>query len=186
MRHGRALIRSGNRSGTASGRAPLAERPFGRPAEPTVCEGCGAVFRNRAWRRGADATVTHGILAGAQWALCPACIQTRREEYLGRVLVRGPMSDETTAAIRRRVRNVAQRAEWTQPERRIVSIDRSGDGLEILTTSQKLAHRLVHELKKAFGGRATYRWSDDGSLFAVWRGRTSATSPSRAKHPKRA
>jgi hypothetical protein len=37
-----------------------------------------------------------------------------------------------------------------------------------LTTSQKLAHRIVHELKKAFRGRATYAWSDDGTLFATW------------------
>jgi len=27
----------------------------------------------------------------------------------------------------------------------------------------------VNELKKAFGGRASYAWSDrDGSLFATW------------------
>ncbi|MBV8356385.1 MAG: hypothetical protein JO189_00400, partial [Deltaproteobacteria bacterium] len=38
----------------------------------------------------------------------------------------------------------------------------------VLTTSQKLAHRLAHELKKAFGGRVTYNWSDDGTLLAHW------------------
>jgi hypothetical protein len=41
--------------------------------------------------------------------------------------------------------------------------------LEVLTTSQKLAHRITHELKKTFGGRASYKWSDsDGALFATW------------------
>ena len=41
--------------------------------------------------------------------------------------------------------------------------------LEVLTTSQKLAHRIVHELRKAFRGRAYYIWSaDDGSLLATW------------------
>lgn len=36
-------------------------------------------------------------------------------------------------------------------------------------TSQKLAHRLVREIEKAFGGRSSYRWSDtDGSLTATW------------------
>jgi hypothetical protein len=38
----------------------------------------------------------------------------------------------------------------------------------VLTTSQKLAHRLAHELKKALGGRVAYNWSDDGTLFATW------------------
>ena len=41
--------------------------------------------------------------------------------------------------------------------------------MEVLTTSQKLAHRIARELEKAFGGKAAYSWSDDdGSLFATW------------------
>jgi hypothetical protein len=54
--------------------------------------------------------------------------------------------------------------------RAVVSRDSrlAADGLDVLTTSQKLAHRIVRELKKLFRGRTTYRWSDDGSLFAVW------------------
>ena len=48
------------------------------------------------------------------------------------------------------------------------------DALEVLTTSQKLAHRIVHELKKLLGGKATYAWSDDGSLFATLRPARSA------------
>jgi hypothetical protein len=39
----------------------------------------------------------------------------------------------------------------------------------VLTTSQKLAHRIVRELNKAFHGHAKYSWSDnDGSLYARW------------------
>jgi hypothetical protein len=64
---------------------------------------------------------------------------------------------------------VARRAGHTQPERRIVSVDWSGRRLEVLTTSQKLAHRIARELVKTFGGRSSFRWSsDDGSLTAVW------------------
>ena len=50
-----------------------------------------------------------------------------------------------------------------------MSFRRTGSGLEVTTTSQELAHRLVRELKKAFHGRATYSWSDrDGQLTARW------------------
>ena len=35
----------------------------------------------------------------------------------------------------------------------------TGSALEVLTTSQKLAHRIATELRKAFGGRTTYAWS---------------------------
>ena len=48
------------------------------------------------------------------------------------------------------------------------TVDDLDNGLDVLTTSQKLAHRLAHELKKAFGGRITYTWSDDGTLLAEW------------------
>jgi hypothetical protein len=67
--------------------------------------------------------------------------------------------------------NVARHGLKTQPERRIVSIDAiksDGDALEVLTTSQKLTHRIAHELKKVFGGRTSYNWSDDGTLYATW------------------
>lgn len=44
----------------------------------------------------------------------------------------------------------------------------NGDTLEVLTTSQKLAHRIAREVEKAFGGRAHFSWSDDdGSLLAT-------------------
>lgn len=45
------------------------------------------------------------------------------------------------------------------------TISRDGTTLEMLTTSQKFAHRIAHELKKAFGGKTSYAWSDrDGPL----------------------
>ena len=83
----------------------------------------------------------------------------------GRGGAAGPPPDE----VRRRIANVEARARHTQPERRLVRIRRQGDELSVTTTSQKLAHRVVHELEKAFGGRASYTWSDrDGSLAATW------------------
>lgn len=87
----------------------------------------------------------------------------------GVVHLHGPYVSAHEEEIRRRLENVAERAAFTQPERRIVSIARDADGLEVRTTSQELAHRIVHEMKKAFHGRASYEWSDgDGSLLATW------------------
>ena len=64
----------------------------------------------------------------------------------------------------------------------MVSVERRKDILEVLTTSQKLAHRIARELKKAFGGRTSYVWSDDRTLLASWQPRESpATKPT--KHP---
>jgi len=93
-------------------------------------------------------------------------------EYHGRVIARGAAVAAKLDAIRKRIHNVAERAGFTQPERQIVSIEWDGATLEILTTSQKLAHRIAHELAKAFGGRAKYEWSrgdgGEAGLLATW------------------
>ena len=107
-------------------------------------------------------------MSRAWWIVCPACRQVDRGEWFGRVLIRGGAARAHDDLIRRRIENVAAQAATSQPERRVVSCERHGDELEVLTTSQKLAHRIVHELKKALGGRATYQWSNDRSLFATW------------------
>lgn len=162
----KGLIRSLNRRGTRTDKIlPVAAK---NPThDPTVCERCSAVYTRKTWRQGRK--VDEALLAGAAWAVCPACKQTRGGEYFGRVVIRGAYAVANRAAIRRRIANVASRARFTQPERRIVSTEGDGDVLEVLTTSQKLAHRITHELKKAFGGRTSYAWSDsDGTLFATW------------------
>ena len=164
MDKGKGRIRSLNRCGTRSEKVRAVEARAGRPEEGAICERCGAMFSRRTWRR--DHAVSHSLLARATWVVCPACQQTEREEYFGRILIRGAAAGED--AIRRRIQNVAARAAFTQPERKIVSVARRGSGLEVLTTSQKLAHRIVHELKKAFGGRTSYAWSDDRTLLANW------------------
>ena len=134
--------------------------------EPAVCDRCGAVHLNRTWRA---RKVTGALLEKASWRTCPACRQVAAGEYFGRVVIRGAFAGANETEIRRRVRNVEARARFTQPERRVVSAGRNRSGIEVLTTSQRLAHRIVKELKKAFRGRASYHWDEgDGSLYAVW------------------
>lgn len=167
MASSKALIRSKTRRGVRSDQsAPVAVRRS-QPREPSVCERCGAVFAKRTWRR--DHPRSAALLAAATWTVCPACTQVASGAYCGRIRVLGTFVAPNEAAIRRRIQNVGARAGKTQPERRLVSVESEGNGLEVLTTSQKLAHRVVKELTKAFDGRAVYRWSDDGTLLATWR-----------------
>jgi hypothetical protein len=139
----------------------------GHLPEPSACERCGAIFSRRLWQR--HRKVTAPVLGRAHWTICPGCRQASQEAGFGRIVLRGAFVAANEEVIHRRIANVAARAAFTQPERRISSIARQGDVLEILTTSQKLAHRIVHELKKLFRGKATYAWSDDGTLFATWK-----------------
>jgi len=167
MTRGKSLIRSLNRKGARSTKKPPVAAKTQRLREPSCCERCGAIFARQTWRR--DRPVTHALLARTHWTVCPACTQAERGEYFGRVVIRGAFAAANRATIQRRIRNIAERARFTQPQRRVVAAGGDAQVLEVLTTSQKLAHRIVHELKKAFRGRAAYHWSaDDGSLFATW------------------
>jgi len=137
------------------------------PADPTLCTGCGALYSHKVWRWAEGPFDPR--LEDAARALCPACRQVRAGSYFGLVAVVGDLDREEEEHLVARIQAVARRAGHTQPERRIVSIQRLSPGLEIRTTSEKLAHRIARELQKAFGGEATYRWSEhEGALRAVW------------------
>lgn len=172
---GKGLIRSLNRKGSRFDKSPaVVVKRRGQPAfkDPSICRYCGAVYsgEKKKWHR--LKRLSDELLSKAAWVECPACVQAEKTGLCyGKVLASGPYVRENIDAIRRRIGNVERRAGFTQPERRVVSAEWDGKTLEVLTTSQKLAHRIARELEKAFGGRAKYRWSDeDGSLYATWRG----------------
>lgn len=145
--------------------------------EPAMCERCGAVYQHKTWRAGER--TRRAQATGVRWTLCPACLQVADQEYFGRVLIVPAPGREREIEIRRRIWNVEKRARHTQPERRTVRIDRAGAGLEVLTTSQALAHRIARELEKAFGGKSSFRWTDrEGVLEATW-----APPTERARRP---
>jgi hypothetical protein len=163
----KGLIRAMNKKGTRKTKKPAVAVKMPPPPDPSCCERCGALYTKQAWRRAGERS--HALLQRVHWTVCPACKQAERGEYFGRVVVRGRFAAEHEDEIRRRIRNIEERARFTQPLRKVVAAEREGDVFEVYTTSQKLAHRIVHELKKLYKGKATYRWSpDDGCLYATW------------------
>jgi NMD protein affecting ribosome stability and mRNA decay len=135
--------------------------------EPVRCQTCGSLYLRRTWRAGARSRRLGLLPAEYDW--CPACREQASAEYFGRLRVLRPLTPEVETEVRRRVANVERRARHTQPSRRLMRIDRFNDRLEIMTTSQQLAHRIGHELKKAFGGRVRYVWTDrENALDASW------------------
>lgn len=156
-----------HRGGPAPPKALIAlETP--RLREPAMCERCGAVYQRKTWRRG-ERQLGFEPPVGVQWTVCPACRQVRRGEFFGKVSLRGTFLRANEEQILRRVRRVAAQAEAQQPERRIVRVEKARGGIDVLTTSQKLAHRITKELLKAFHGRARCRWADRGGILtATW------------------
>jgi hypothetical protein len=137
--------------------------------EKNLCPACGAVFARKTWRRSARRW-RDAIVEGGARAPCPACRQEATGQAFGRVLLEGACVERRSGDLLRRIRNVAGRAAFTQPERRLIRTTTRGATIEVLTTSQKLAHRIARELQKAFRGAVSFHWSEgDGSLLAVWR-----------------
>ncbi len=176
-RSGKGLIRSLSRRGTRADKTPPVARKTPRLRDPSICELCGSVYSAKRWR--CDSHLAREAMERVAWTKCPACTQVSAGAHYGTVEITGPAVAKNLEMIRRRLANVERRARYTQPERRIVSADWDGTRLEVLTTSQKLAHRIARELEKAFGGRARYKWSDrGGTLLATWQsgGRSGAGS----------
>lgn len=162
---GKGLIRSLDRRGSRSDMTPpVAQKVQFR--DPSICDRCGAVYSNKTWRRGRSLSAE--TAKRATWVHCPGCAQAESGEYHGRVLIELPEGAAASAIdISLRIKNVENRARYTQPERQILSSKWDGNQLKLLTTSQKLAHRIVNEVAKAFGGKPRFAWSDeDGTLLA--------------------
>jgi hypothetical protein len=167
-----------------SGGPVVAERVRGLKA-PARCERCDARYEDKVWRT-PTARQKVADLEGVTWTLCPACRQIEDQEYFGRVRVTRPLSPEMETQVRRRVWNVERRARHTQPEHRLVDVERRREGLEVYTTSQKLAHRIAHELAKAFGGRTHYDWTErEGVLQATWTPGPERAASRTAASPRR-
>ncbi len=159
----KGLVRSKDRRGSRSDKSPPVARKQ-KFSDPSICDRCGAVYTGKSWRSGRR--LAREVIDKARWVKCPGCAQAVAGEYHGQVLI--AVGDSANLkVISARIANVEQRARFTQPERRIVATNWNGKTLEVLTTSQKLAHRIAREIEKAFGGRAHFWWSDDdGSLLA--------------------
>jgi len=174
---------------SAENHPPAVAHEFPTPADPTICTNCHAVYSRKVWRW-PEASKAKRVDRAAR-GLCPACKQVKKGIFYGLVETVDRFAPDEEALVRARVENVTERARFTQPERRIVSIRRRRPGLEISTTSQKLAHRIARELHKAFGGEVRYSWSDnDGALRAIWSGgkvgpRPEALVPRKKKSAKR-
>jgi hypothetical protein len=181
----RARQRSFDHRGVRTDKSPPVSGEYAYP-EPALCAGCGAVYVRKTWRR-SEPRRLDAVLGGAERVSCPACRQVGEGRAYGRLLLRGEWLFEHEEEVRRRIAAVEARALHTQPERRLVAIARRGDGLLVQTTSQKLAHRVARELEKAFGGSASYAWSDrDGSLSVTWSSPQPSPRPQARTGPRRA
>ena len=131
-----------------------------------VCPDCHAISRKKRWYLDESEYVSLAR-TGAVLRRCPACRKIADGFPSGVVTLRGGFLRTHRDEILTIVRNEERRARGTNPLERIMAI-REGDGsVEILTTDEKLAQRVGREIRKAYQGSVSYKWSEDANLVRV-------------------
>jgi NMD protein affecting ribosome stability and mRNA decay len=142
------------------------EDPYRRahkPAEPTLCPTCGAVFEEGRWHWGEAP-------AEANSENCPACQRIRDDFPAGYVTIKGEFfkdhRDEIVALI-----NAKERSEKAEhPLQRIMAIADVREGLQVTTTDSHLARGIGEALHDAYKGDLKLKYSRDENLLrATWK-----------------
>jgi NMD protein affecting ribosome stability and mRNA decay len=136
------------------------------PHEVGVCPDCHAISRKKRWYL--DETEYASLArSGAVLRRCPACRKIADGFPSGVVTLHGGFLRTHRDEILTIVRNEERRARGTNPLERIMAIREGDESVEILTTDEKLAQRIGREIRKAYQGTVSFKWSEDANLVRV-------------------
>ena len=130
--------------------------------EPTVCPGCGAVYREGRWQWGARP-------ADAEEVVCQACHRIADDFPAGILALEGRFVPAHRGAIIAAVMKQQEAEKPEHPFNRIMKIADEDDRIVITTTDLHLPRRIGEALTRAFHGQLTLHYEEDGYfLRAVW------------------
>lgn len=125
-----------------------------------ACTSCNAVWQNGHWHWGEAPKDAHDTV-------CEACRRTQENNPAGEINLSGALvflkGQEMTNLIRNE--EEAERAE--HPMNRIISIQKTDDGLLIKTTDTHLPHRIGEAIRRAYRGHTKMHYDEGGSFARV-------------------
>jgi len=158
-----------------------------------ICPECQAVYHRKRWslpkpeKKPATSQSSRSTKKAGKPVmmperfLCPACQKIRDGYAEGFVSSQWDNWLAHKAEIMGFVHNEEKRACHFNPLERIMSIQTRGDGVDIETTTERMAQGIGRDLKRAFKGEVQYQWSHKDKLARVqWKG-PSKKAPSRKK-----
>lgn len=134
------------------------DRASSDPGGKLICAGCHAISLERRWYLDERQYEALKHDPETQVVMCPGCQQVERQMFDGEVVLRGGAIWRTPEDKQRAlnlIRNVEASLRRKNPLARLASVEDRGDEIYILTISPFLAHRLVKEFAKAYGGHFT-------------------------------
>lgn len=145
-------------------------------AEPTVCPGCEAVYREGRW----DWPESKEPIADAEEVTCPACRRIADGYCAGELKVSGAFVATHREDIVAVLRAEAKVETAEHPLHRIATLEEDGDGLRVVTTDVHLARRLGEALHGTFKGTLEFTYPPGGETVAVAWKRDDAHEPAQA------
>ena len=147
----------------ASGRKDDPYQATRKPAGPTVCPTCKAVFAEGRWtwqRPPSEAAEMN----------CPACQRIQDEFPAGYVTIKGEFLKDHRDEIIALINKKEDREKAEHPLQRIMAIEDVREGLQVTTTDSHLARGIGEALHDAYKGDLKLRYSRDENLLrAIWK-----------------
>jgi len=135
-----------------------------KPAEPTVCPECGAMFHAGRWQWGVAPEEASKLV-------CPACLRIHDDFPAGFVFIGGQFFTEHRDEILRLLEHHAQKEAAEHPLARIMAIkdldSSENPRLLITTTDIHLARDLGEALNNAYRGELEFHYNEAENLLRV-------------------
>jgi len=128
--------------------------------EPTVCEKCGAVFKDGRWQ-------WEDPPKSANKALCPAC-RRERDRYPGGILIlEGEFLKKHKEEIMNRLKNAEEEEKTFRPLNRILWIEEDGDTVKIALSNSHIARKLGDALEQSFKGELEIKYKENEEFVEI-------------------
>lgn len=122
-------------------------------AEPTVCPKCSAVFHKGRWSWVAPPV-------GAEETVCPACHRLQDKRPKGVLMLKGTFASQQSEQVMGVIKNIETKENKEHPLARIMSIERTPDGLVVSTTDAHLPRQIGEALKHAYHGELEIHYGE--------------------------
>lgn len=133
-----------------------------KPAEPSACSQCGAVFRKGRWSWPELPTT-------AAPTLCPACHRENDKFPAGTLTLRGAYISAHGDDMLNLVRHQAELEKKEHPLHRVMAIAREADKIVVTTTDIHLPKRIGQAVHRAHHGKLDIVYDEDAyNVQVTW------------------
>ena len=120
--------------------------------EPTICPVCNAVYHKKHWSFDRELLEKFKKNKDVRYNKCPADRKIEDKYAMGKVILSGSFVNEHLDELISIIKSEERRAMEVNPLDRLILVEKKNGGIYAETTSNALATRIGHHLKKSYKG----------------------------------